>query len=201
MHPTLQALLVDMQGRLQVQMQIAGQAPLRVHLGAGVLQGGGTGPRLFRRVYDDAIHDWQTRTWSDSGLTNVVYEGQVLDLSIAAYADDLVRVEASRDIGTAERMTVAHTEALKEVLQPHRLELNLRKSESLVAVRGRGAYAAAARTFAGAWTGPPLKQSVKYLGAHIHAQLSLKLEITKRIAAARNSFSIFLVFSKILVCL
>ena len=139
LHPTLQALLADMQGRLQVKLPIGGQAPLRVNLGAGVLQGGGTGPWLFRRVYDVAIHDWsdwQTRTWSDSCLTQVVYEGEVLDLSVSAYADDLAQVEASRDVGTTERMTVDHAEALKEVLRPHRLELNLRKSESLVAVGG-----------------------------------------------------------------
>ena len=191
LHPTLKALLIDMQGRLQVKMPITGQAPLTVNLGTGVLQGGGTGPRLFRRVYDDAIQDWQTQTWSDSRLTCVAYEGQELDLSVAAYADDLVRVEAGRDIRRAERLTVDHTDSLKEVLQRHRLELNLRKSESLVAVRGRGAYSAAERVFAGDWAGPPLKQSVKYLGAHIQAQLSMKLEITKRIAAARNSFSLF----------
>ena len=75
-----------------------------------------------------------------------------------------------------------HTEALKEVLRPHRLALNLSKSESLVAVRGCG----------------PIKQSVKYLGAHVDAQLSLRREITKHIAAARNTFSLFARFSKTL---
>ena len=102
-----------------------------------------------------------------------------------------MRVEAATAISEVERRTVEHTEALQEVLRPHRLALNVSKSQSLVAVRGRGAYADAARVFGGAWTGPPIKQSVKYLGAHIDAQLSSRLEITKRIAAARSSFSLF----------
>ena len=100
-------------------------------------------------------------------------------------------MEAATAISEVERRTVEHTEALQEVLRPHRLALNVSKSQSLVAVRGRGAYADAARVFGGAWTGPPIKQSVKYLGARIDAQLSLRLEITKRIAAARSSFSLF----------
>ena len=142
------------------------------------------------RVYDDAVHNWQRKSLSEPSLTTVVYEGLELDLSTAAYADDLVRVEAATAISEVEHRTVEHTKALKEVLRPHRLALNLSKSGSLVAARGRGAYADAARAFGGAWTGPPIKQSVKYLGAHIDAQLSLRLEITKRIAAARNSFSL-----------
>ena len=79
LRPTLRALLADMQGRLQIQLPIVGQAPLRVSLGAGVLQRDGTGPRLFRLVYDDAVHNWQSNTLSEPSLTTVVYEGIAID--------------------------------------------------------------------------------------------------------------------------
>ena len=130
-------------------------------------------------------------------MSVVYYEGIELDPSTAARADDLARVEAATAICEVEHRTAQHMEALKEVLRPHRLALNLSKSGSLVAARGRGAYADAARVFGGAWTGPPIKQSVKYLGTHVDAQLSLRLEITKRIAATRNSFSFFARFPKL----
>ena len=95
-------------------------------------------------------------------------------------------------IEEVEQSTVAHTQALKEALQPHRLELNLKKSEALLALRG--AYSAAKKAFSGTWKGPPLRRTVKYLGAHFQASLSTRLEVTKRIAAARTGFSKFAAF-------
>lgn len=89
---------------------------------------------------------------------------------------------------------MAHTQALKEALRPHRLELNLKKSEAMLALRGRGAYAAAKKAFSGTWKGPPLRRTVKYLGAHLQASLSTRIEVTKRIAAARTGFSKFAAF-------
>ena len=196
LHPTLKALLVDMQQRLQIRLPIWGDRPLHVSLGAGVLQGGGTGPRLFRRVYDGVVQEWQHNGRENATLTEVQYNGYTYDVSVAAYADDLARVEAAAQLTEVERNAIAHTDALAATLRPHRLRLNLSKSECLLAVRGKGAYAAAKRAFSGGWQGPPLKSAVKYLGAHLQPNLSCRLEVTKRIAAARTGFARFSSFFK-----
>ena len=93
LHPTCQQLLVDMQNRLSISLPIQGGSRLCVELGAGVLQRGGTGPRLFLQVYDAAIGHW-LRPPAPTSATQVQYEGQSLDLSTAAYADDPARIEA-----------------------------------------------------------------------------------------------------------
>ena len=85
-------------------------------LGAGVLQGGGTGPRLFRRVYDRIISGWKENTIPTTDYTTVFYNGGLHDIATAAYADDLARVEAARCLEEVEQSTVAHTQALKEAL-------------------------------------------------------------------------------------
>ena len=86
---------------------------MQVRLGAGVLQGGGTGPRLFRRVYDKVISGWKENTTPTTDST-VFYNGGLHDITTAAYADDLARVEAARCLEEVEQSTVAHTQALKE---------------------------------------------------------------------------------------
>ena len=117
-----------------------------------------------------------------------------MDISTASYADDLIRVEAAQTAAEVEATTLDKTQQLKQSLQPHRLQMNMKKCESLVSVRGKGAYVSARRLYGGAWMGPPLKDSVKYLGAHLQAQPSCKLEVTKRIAAARSAFAMFAKF-------
>eukprot|EP00435_Cladocopium_sp_Y103_P051126 s1352_g15.t1 len=177
LHPTFKALLVDMQQRLQIRLPICGDSPLQVSLGAGVLQGGGTGPRLFRRVYDGIVEAWRNITRVPDSLTEVQYRGNSYDISVAAYADDLARVEATYQLDEVERHAIGHTAALEEVLRPHRLKLNLSKSECLLAIRGKGAYVTAKRAFGGGWHGPPLKSAVKYLGANLQPNLSSRLEV------------------------
>lgn len=194
LHPTFKALLADLQQRLHIRLPLHGSQNMQVKLGAGVLQGGGTGPRLFRRVYDRIISGWKENTIPTTDYTTVFYNGGLHDIATAAYADDLARVEAARCLEEVEQSTVVHTQALKEALRPHRLELNLKKSEAMLALRGRGAYAAAKKAFSGTWKGPPLRRTVKYLGAHLQASLSTRIEVTKRIAAARTGFSKFAAF-------
>ena len=189
--PTIVAMLEDMQQRLLIHLPLSSGGSLHVHVRDGVLQGGGTGPRLFRRVYDTVVGDWQQRTTPEACLTRVSYEDSVLDLSTSAYADDLLRVEAADTADGIEAATVEHTRDLQNDLQPHRLQLNLRKCESLVSIRGRGSYVAARSLFSGAWKGLPLKPSVKYLGTHLQPFDSAKLEVTMRIAAARSAFAMF----------
>ncbi|OLQ01864.1 hypothetical protein AK812_SmicGene15364 [Symbiodinium microadriaticum] len=189
--PTIVAMLEDMQQRLLIHLPLSSGGSLHVHVRDGVLQGGGTGPRLFRRVYDTVVGDWQQRTTPEACLTRVSYEDSVLDLSTSAYADDLLRVEAADTADGIEAATVEHTRDLQNDLQPHRLQLNLRKCESLVSIRGRGSYVAARSLFSGAWKGLPLKPSVKYLGTHLQPFDSAKLDVTMRIAAARSAFAMF----------
>ena len=117
MHSTLQTLLVvDMQGRLQISLPIAGSAPLQVSLSAGVLQ----------------------EVWS---------------LVLKNHGNEQLRIQQTS-------------------LTPHRLELNMRKCEALVAVRGCEAYVAAKSIFSGEWAEPSLRQSIKYLEARIQAHCS-----------------------------
>ena len=187
-HECSLAMLEDMQGRLRIRMPLATGGSFCVLLKDGVLQGGGTGPRLFRRVYDKVVGDWRDVPPLDS-YTCVRYSGRTLDISTASYADDLIRVEAAQTAAEVEATTLDKTQQLKQSLQPHRLQLNMKKCESLVSVRGKGAYVSARRLYGGAWMGPPLKDSVKYLGAHLQAQPSCKLEVSKRIAAARSAFA------------
>ena len=125
LHATFEALLVDLQQRLQIRMPIAGDTSLLVDLGAGVLQGGGTGPRLFRRVYENIVQDWRASTPVPNCFTQVSYNGSVHNVAVAAYADDLARVEAAQQAGQVEQCAVEHTAALERALRPHRLKLNL----------------------------------------------------------------------------
>ena len=99
--------------------------------------------------------------------------------------------EAARIAAEVEAATVDNTQHLKQTLQPHRLQRNTWKCESLVSVRGKGASTSARQLFGGDWKGPALKDSMKYLGARLQAQLSCKLEIPKLIAAARSGFAMF----------
>ena len=107
----------------------------------------GTGPRLFRRVYDNIAQDWHASTPVPNCFTQVSYNGSVHNVAVAAYADDLARVEAAQQAGQVEQCAVEHTAALERALRPHRLKLNLSKSECLLAVRGKGSYSAAKRVF------------------------------------------------------
>ena len=125
----------------------------------------GTGPRLFRRVYDNIAQDWHASTPVPNCFTQVGYNGSVHNVAVAAYADDLARVEAAQQAGQVEQCAVEHTAALERALRPHRLKLNLSKSECLLAVRGKGSYSAAKRVFSGDWSGPALKHVVKVLGS------------------------------------
>ena len=186
LHNTARTLLLDMQGRLRIRMPVDGGNVLYVKLGAGVLQGGGTGPKLFRRVYDQTLDEWMQ-------LTQVLYEGHHIDLSVSACADDLARVEVGWTADDVED-TLQHTDNLVQHLALRNLRLNSKKCESLIAIRGRGAYAASKRLHAGGWRGPPLKDVVRYLGAHVRRDGSVTAEITRRIAAAQAAFARFAIF-------
>ena len=194
LHNTARTLLLDMQGRLRIRMPVDGGNVLYVKLGAGVLQGGGTGPKLFRRVYDQTLDEWMQHAPATRPLTQVLYEGHHIDLSVSAYADDLARVEAGWTADDVEKDTLQHTDNLVQHLALRNLRLNSKKCESLLAIRGRGAYAASKRLHAGGWRGPPLKDVVRYLGAHVRRDGSVTAEITRRIAAAQAAFARFAIF-------
>ena len=157
-------------------------------------KGGGTGPKLFRRVYDQTLDEWMQHAPATRPLTQVLYEGHHIDLSVSAYADDLARVEAGWTADDVEKDTLQHTDNLVQHLALRNLRLNSKKCESLLAIRGRGAYAASKRLHAGGWRGPPLKDVVRYLGAHVRRDGSVTAEITRRIAAAQAAFARFAIF-------
>ena len=60
----------------------------------------------------------------------------------------------------------------------------------------QGIVLSSQKSFSGDWSGPPLKHVVKYLGAHLQSNLSLRAEVSKRIAAARTGFAKFSAFFK-----
>ena len=152
LHNTARTLLLDMQGRLRIRMPVDGGNVLYVKLGAGVLQGGGTGPKLFRRVYDQTLDEWMQHAPATRPLTQVLYEGHHIDLSVSACADDLARVEVGWTADDVEKDTLQHTDNLVQHLAWRNLRLNSKKCESLLAIRGRGAYAASKRLHAGGWS-------------------------------------------------
>ena len=51
------ALLEDMQGRLRIRLALP-ESDLAMRLHSGVLQGGGTGPWVFRQAFDHSVQDW-----------------------------------------------------------------------------------------------------------------------------------------------
>ena len=187
-------LLLDLHRRLRISLKQADGTVLQMKLESGVLQGGGTGPRIFRMVYDERVSSWQNAT-SENEIT-VAYNGHICSLSTAAYADDLVRIQHGRTVQQLEERTVACTNALVQELCPCNLKLNAKKGEALLSIRGKGAYEAAKRAFSGAWGGYPARLIVKYLGAQLQSNGSLLAEVRKRIAAAKSAFARFSRFFK-----
>ena len=186
---SVRELLLDLHRRLRISLKQTDGGTLQVKLESGVLQGGGTGPRIFRMVYDACITRWRDAT-RDNDLT-VSYNGQDLSLSAAAYANDLVRIQCCSTLKQLEDRTLACTHALTVELDPRNLKLNAKKGETLLSCKGKGAYTAAKSAFSGEWNGYPVKLCVKYLGAQLQANGSLKAELRKRIGAARSGFARF----------
>ena len=186
---SVRELLLDLHRRLRISLKQTDGGTLQVKLGSGALQGGGTGPRIFRMVYDACITRWRDAT-RDSDLT-ASYNGQDLSLSAAAYADDLVRIQCGSTLKQLEDRTLACTHALTAELDPRNLKLNAKKGETLLSYKGKGAYTAAKSAFSGEWNGYPVKLCVKYLGAQLQANGSLKAELQKRFGAARSGFARF----------
>ena len=197
MPPAVRALLLDLHARLRISLgNVEGQT-LQVKLESGVLQGGGTGPRFFRMAYDECILQWKERTSAHALV--VTYCGlsvSLSTLSTAAYADDLVRVVHGHSLAAVEDVTLACTNSLQTLLEPRGLRLNNRKGETLLSLRGKGAYKSARRAYSGEWKAYPLKLVVKYLGAHMQSNGSMSAEIRKRIGAAKAEFAKFSKFFK-----
>ena len=185
------AILLDLHRRLRISLPQSDGKPLQMK---GVLQGGGTGPRLFRIVFDDCISRWKADTHEHSLI--VVYRGLHLSVDTAASADDLVRIQSGRNLSQLESETVNSTSALRNLLAPRGLKLNPQKCETLLSLKGQGAYEDAKRAFAGSWKGYPLKLAVKYLGAHLQSNGSMQAELRKRIGAAKSGFARFARFFK-----
>ena len=182
-------LLLDLHARLRISLDHVEGQKLQVKLESGVLQGGGTGPRLFRMVYDACIGKWKEETGEHDFA--VEYEGHSHTLSIAAYADDLIRIVAGRDLTLLATRTEGCTESLQRLLATRGLKLNSKKGETLLSMKGQGAYEYARRAFSGEWSGYPLKLVVKYLGAHLQSNGSLSAEVRKRVSAAKAGFARF----------
>eukprot|EP00435_Cladocopium_sp_Y103_P055342 s1616_g18.t1 len=158
MPPAVRELLLDLHARLRISLDNVDGQKLQVKLESGVLEGGGTGPRLFRMAYDECILQWKERT-SEHDLV-VTYFGHSVSLSTAAYADDLVRVVGGRNLRAVEDATLACTTALQTLLEPRGPRLNSRKGKTLLSLRRQGAYKSARRACSGEWKGYPLKLSV-----------------------------------------
>ena len=194
MPDSVRALLLDLHRRLRIGLTLVDGDKLMLKLESGVLQGGGTGPRLFRMAYDSCIACWQHETHEFA--QPVEYLGCLHSVGVAAYADDLVRIVSGRSLEHLDSGTIACTESLATLLHRRGLKLNAKKGETLLSLEGAGAYDAARRAFSGTWKGYPPKQVVKYLGAHIQSNGSLQSEVRKRTASARLGFAKFARFFK-----
>lgn len=184
-------MLVDLHRRLRIRLSMPNGDDLQMHLSSGVLQGGGTGPRIFRVAYDQCIEEWKAAAVGHADSMTVTYNGSFHVLDIAAYADDLVRIASGKSLEELQNHTALHTEVLERLLQPRGLKLNAKKGETLLHFSGRGSYSEARRAFSGSWRGYPLKLTVKYLGAHVQDNGSLQVELQKRIASAKSGFAQF----------
>eukprot|EP00434_Breviolum_minutum_P009734 symbB.v1.2.008568.t1/scaffold511.1/size325556/15 len=194
MPDSVRALLLDLHRRLRIGLTLVDGDKLMLKLESGVLQGGGTGPRLFRMSYDSCIACWQHETHEFA--QPVEYLGCLHSVGVAAYADDLVRIVSGCSLEHLDSGTIACTESLATLLHRRGLKLNAKKGETLLSLEGAGAYDAARRAFSGTWKGYPPKQVVKYLGAHIQSNGSLQSEVRKRTASARLGFAKFARFFK-----
>ena len=187
-------LLLDLHQRIRIKMSLADGADLCMKLERGVLQGGGTGPRIFREAFDACIVPW---VHDPEPTDTVEYNGTTHVPSVAAFADDLIRISSGRTLAALQAHTDQLTATLAEVLTPHRLHLNGKKGETLVHFCGPGAYNAARAAFSGHWRGYPLKLTVKYLGAHLQDNGSLRAEIQRRISHAKAGFAQYALFFKL----
>ena len=142
-------LLLGLHARLRVRLDHVEGGPLQVKLESGVLQGGGTGPRLFRIAYDTCIQAWKHDACQHD--LAVQYLGHTYPLSTAAYAEDLVRIVCGTSLDDLDLQTGACARSLHTCLDPCGLKLNHRKGETLLCLRGQGAYESSRRAFSGGW--------------------------------------------------
>lgn len=166
-------------------------ADLQVKLESGVLQGGGTGPRLFREAFDDCVSTWIQNVQQE---ITVLYQGQRHFPGVAAYADDLIRICSGRNPIELHNKSREQTASLQQLLTPKGLKLNSNKGETLLQFSGKGAYNAAKAAFSGDWRGYPLRLTVKYLGSRLQDNGGLEMELQKRIASGKASFAKFVTF-------
>lgn len=189
-------LLLDLHERLRISLPLQEGGSIQMKLNTGVLQGGGTGPRLFRVAYDDCITQWTAQGPPGPVDVTVEYNGAFHQPGVAAYADDLVRTTTGNSLQALQDQDEQNREALRQLLAPRGLQLNDRKGETLLHFSGTGAYNSARLAFSGSWSGYPPKLQVKYLGALIQANGSHPAEIQKRINSAKAGFARFANFSR-----
>ena len=115
----------------------------------------------------------------------VEYCGHQHALGVAAFADDLIRIEAAKDLQILTERTAASTASLEAFLVPR----NSDKGETLLSFAGKGVYGAAREAHSGPWRGYPPKLVVKYLGARLQFNGSMQAEINRRIASAKAGFA------------
>lgn len=125
MPDSVRALLLDLHRRLRIGLTLVDGDKLMLKLESGVLQGGGTGPRLFHMSYDSCIACWQHETHEFA--QPVEYLGCLHSVGVAAYADDLVRIVSGRSLEHLDSGTIACTESLATLLHRRGLKLNAKK--------------------------------------------------------------------------
>jgi hypothetical protein len=189
--PLAMHLLLDLHHRLRIRLTLQDGADPQVKLESGVLQGGGTGPRLFREAFDDCVSTWIQNVQQE---ITVLYQGQRHFPGVAAYADDLIRICSGRNLIELQNKSREQTASLQQLLTPKGLKLNSNKGETLLQFSGKGAYNAAKAAFSGDWRGYPLRLTVKYLGSRLQDNGGLEMELQKRIASAKASFAKFVTF-------
>ena len=113
MPASVREMLLDLHPRLRISLKQTDGGTLQIKLESGVLQGGETGPRIFRMVYDACITRWRDATHENDLF--VAYNGCRLSLSAAACADDFVRVQCGNTLKQLEDRTLACAHALTAI--------------------------------------------------------------------------------------
>eukprot|EP00971_Amphidinium_carterae_P331434 6464976-Amphidinium_carterae.2 len=183
----------DLHRHLALQLRTAG-GDINVKLRAGVLQGSGTGPRSFRRVFDKIVYEWLEDGVGRSQDFHIQYKEHAHNLAAVTYADDLSRFVTAPSPWQIHPRVCDSADDLQARLSPHRLQINQDKCEALCRLAGKGSQAASQAHWAGTWNGPPLRKSIKLLGATLHMNGSCNEEVATRRAAAVAAFAKYATF-------
>ena len=166
-----------------------------LQVGCGNMQGDRMAPAQFLSVYLPAVEQWhaacQALPHGTALLATDPVSGERCDTSLSTFADDVAKTHA---IPTAPEFAPIVTRMdtdLDRSLQALGMAQNHDKKELLVRVMGPGSQKAMQDIYHARTTARgQFRRVAKYLGGWLHHSCATSPEISKRIAAAKRSWSV-----------